>query len=117
MANMNNDELVTSIIKMERNALEKLNNGDPSGYLEIYADDITYFDPFKEKRFDGIEKVKTFYESMQGAFNIERYEMIEPVVQIIGETAILSYNLVSYIGNVVFREKCTEIYCRQPDKQ
>jgi len=114
---MNQDDLETTIIRMERNALEKLNKGNPSGYLEIYADNITYFDPFQEKRFDGFENVKTFYESMQGTINIENYEMINPVVQIIGKTAILSYNLASHIGEGVFREKCTEVYSLQPNKQ
>ena len=114
---MNQEDLTTVIITMERNALEKLNKGNSSGYLEIYTDDITYFDPFQEKRFDGFENVKKFYESMQGTINIEHYEMIKPCVQIVGETAILSYKLVSHIGDDIFREKCTEIYCLQPDKQ
>jgi ketosteroid isomerase-like protein len=114
---MNQGDLATTIITMEKKALEKLNKGNPSGYLEIYANDITYFDPFQEKRFDGFENVKTFYESMQGTIYIEHYEMIDPVVQTVGEAAILSYNLVSYIGNDVFREKCTEVYSQQPDKQ
>ena len=114
---MEQDDIATTIITMEKNALEKLNKGNPSGFLEIYAEDITYFDPFREKRFDGFEKIKTFYESMQETISIDRYEMIEPVVQIAGETAVLSYNLESYIGSNVFREKCTEVYRQQPDQQ
>ena len=114
---MDQEDIATTIITMEKTALEKLNKGNPSGFLEVYADDITYFDPFREKRFDGFEKIKTFYESMQGTIFIDRYEMIEPVVQLAGETAILSYNLVSYIGSNVFREKCTEVYRQQPDRQ
>jgi ketosteroid isomerase-like protein len=114
---LDQEDLATAIITMEKTALDKLNKGNPSGFLEIYADDITYFDPFREKRFDGFEKVKTFYESMQGAFRIDSCGMIEPVVQIAGETAVLSYNLASYIGSDVFREKCTEVYRQQPDKQ
>jgi len=117
VTDMNQEDLATAIITMEKTALEKLNKGNPSGFLEIYADDITYFDPFREKRFDGFEKVKIFYESMQEGFQIDSCEMIEPVVQIAGETAVLSYNLASYIGTDVFREKCTEVYRQQPDKQ
>lgn len=89
---MNQEDIAMTLISMEKTALKKLNRGNPSGYLEIYADEITYFDPFQEKRFDGLESVKTFYESMQGPINIERYEMIEPVVQIAGEAAVLNYN-------------------------
>ena len=114
---MNQESIATTIIELEKAALEKLNKGNPSGYLDIYADDITYFDPFQEKRFDGFKSVQTFYRSMEGTILIDQYEMIDPVVQIGGEIAVLSYNLVSHIGNVIFREKCTEVYKQQPDKQ
>lgn len=115
--NMNQDNISKTIIAMEKTALEELNKGNPSGYLKIYAEDITYFDPFKEKRFDGLKKVQTFYDSLQGSVYVEHYEMIDPVVQVSGEIAILSYNLVSHIGNEIFREKCTEVYRQESDKQ
>ena len=92
---MNKDSIAASIIELEKAALEKLNKGNPSGYLDIYADDITYFDPFQEKRFDGFKSVQTFYKSFEGTFYVEQYEMINPVVQITGEFAVLSYNLES----------------------
>lgn len=114
---MNQESIATTIIEMEKVALEKLNKGNPSGYLDIYADDITYFDPFQEKRFDGFESIETFYKSLEGTIYIEQYEMINPVVQVTGELAVLSYNLVSHIGNDIFREKCTEVYKQQTEKQ
>lgn len=114
---MNQESIATTIIELEKVALEKLNKGNPSGYLDIYADDITYFDPFQEKRFDGIESIETFYKSLEGTIYVEQYEMINPVVQIGGEIAVLSYNLVSHIGNDIFREKCSEVYKQQTDKQ
>lgn len=115
--NMNQDNISKTIIAMEKTALEELNRGNPSGYLKIYAEDITYFDPFKEKRFDGLKKVQIFYNSLRGSVYVEHYEMIDPVVQVSDEIAILSYNLVSHIGNKVFREKCTEVYRQESDKQ
>ena len=114
---MNQENLATTIIAMEKAALEEWNRGNPSGYLAIYAEDITYFDPFQEKRFDGFEKMKTFYESLRGTVQADKYEMIDPIVQIAGETAVLSYNLVSQSGNNVYRWNCTEVYRQQPDKQ
>ena len=68
------------------------------------------------KRIDGFEKICAYYESLP-PFTVERYEMIDPVVQVADETAVLSYNLVSYVGDVAFRENCTEVYRQQPDKQ
>ncbi|MDX9694187.1 MAG: nuclear transport factor 2 family protein [Bacteroidales bacterium] len=114
---MNQESIATTIIDMEKAALEKLNKGNPSGFLDIYADDITYFDPFQEKRFDGFKSVQAFYKSLEGTIFVEQYEMIDPVVQSGGEIAVLSFNLVSHIGNNIFRERCTEVYKQQPDKQ
>ncbi len=114
---MNQENIATTIIGLEKAALEKLNKGNPSGYLDIYADETTYFDPFREKRFDGFESIQIFYKSMEGTMFVEQYEMIDPVVQIAGELAVLTYNLASHIGNDIFREKCTEVYKQQSDKQ
>jgi ketosteroid isomerase-like protein len=110
---MNQENLAATIIGMETAALEKWNRGNPTGYLDIYAGDITYFDPFQEKRFDGLEKMTEFYESLRGQGHVERYEMIDPVVQIAGEAAVLTYNLVSYSGDAVYRWNCTEVYRQQ----
>lgn len=114
---MNQENISKTIIAMEKTALEQLNKGNPSGYLKIYAEDITYFDPFQEKRFDGFEKVQTFYNSLQGTIIVEHYEMVDLVVQVSGKIAILSYNLISHIGNNEFREKCTEIYRQESEEQ
>ena len=114
---MNQENISATIIAIEKVALEKLNKGNPSGYLEIYADNITYFDPFLEKKFDGLKEIKTFYDSLQGAIYVEKYEMIDPIVQVCGEVAVLSYNLTSYIGSEIFREKCTEVYRKEPNNQ
>lgn len=117
LTEMNQESITTTIIELEKAALEKLNKGNPSGYLDLYTDDITYFDPFQEKRFDGFKSIQTFYKSMEGTIFVEHYEMIDPIVQIAGESAVLSYNLVSHIGDHIFREKCTEVYRQQSDKQ
>ena len=118
VSDMNHENLATAIIAMEKAALEKWNRGDPSGYLAIYAEDFTYFDPLLEKRLDGFEKIKEYYGSIPaGGAPVEKYEMIDPVVQISGETAVLSYNLESYLKEVVYRWNCTEVYQQQADKQ
>ena len=46
------------IIAMEKAALDRWGKGDPQGYLEIMDADLTYFDPFKEKRLDGLDTMK-----------------------------------------------------------
>ena len=112
---MNKENLATTIIAIEKAALEEWNKGNPTGYLSIYAEDFTYFDP--AQRINGFEKIKELYESIRGRIQVEKYEMIDPVVQISGETAVLSYVLESYPGGKLSCWNCTEVYQKQPDKQ
>jgi ketosteroid isomerase-like protein len=37
------------IVMLERAALDRWGNGDPSGFLELYATDVTYFDPARPR--------------------------------------------------------------------
>lgn len=39
---------------------------DPDGYLDLYANDATYFDPFVERRVDGREELITRLEVRRG---------------------------------------------------
>ena len=113
---MDQDNISETIIAMEKAALDELIKGNYSCFLEIYAEDITYFDPFQEKRFDGLKKVQAYYKSIEGPAKIAHCEMINPVVQVAGKMAILSYNLISFFGSEVFREKCTEVYRQESDQ-
>lgn len=114
---MDKESIKKQIIEMEIAALEKWNKGNPSGYLAIYAPDFTYFDPFQEKRLDGFEKIEELYESLRGKGSVERYEMIDPIVQLSESTAVLTYNLISYAGSEVYRWNCTEVYQLNENKQ
>jgi hypothetical protein len=51
------DSIAKLIIKMEKSALERWNNGDLSRFLEISAKDVVYFDPMTEQRLDGLDKL------------------------------------------------------------
>ena len=84
-----------TVIELERAALDRWGKGDPSGYLEIYAPGITYFDPGQERRVDGIEAMTALLAPLKGLIKLDRYEMISPDVYRNGDVAILSYNLVT----------------------
>ncbi|MDU1889355.1 MAG: nuclear transport factor 2 family protein [Dysgonomonas sp.] len=107
---MDEEKIKELIIKMEVAALEEWNKGNPSEYLKIYSPDITYFDPFQEARIDGLDKMTTFYESLRGASCVNRYEIINPIVEVTERMAVLSYNLYSYSGENVYKWNCTEVY-------
>lgn len=95
---------------METAALEAWHNGNPSPYLELYSKDFTYFDPVHERRLDGWDKIKELYESMRGKVKMDKFEMINPVVQHTDTMAVLTYNLHSYSGETLWKENCTEVY-------
>ena len=112
---MNKESITAQIISLEKSALEEWNKGNPSGYLEILADEITYFDPFQEKRIDGGNNMHVFYEGLRGQVKVEKYEMIDPVVQISDDMAVLTYNLNSYAEDILYKWNCTEVYRLYPD--
>jgi ketosteroid isomerase-like protein len=85
------------ILKLERDALDRWGKGDPDGFLELYAGDITYFDPMTARRIDGHEAMAEYYRPWIGQIQIPRYEMLNPQVVIEDKLALLTYNLVNYI--------------------
>ncbi len=102
-----------AVIAMERAALDRWGKGDPSGFLEISAPDVVYFDPFLERRIDGREALARYYEALRGKVSISRYELINPLVQHAGDAAVLTFNYVSYGGtDDAYRWNCTEVYRR-----
>jgi hypothetical protein len=58
-------DISETIIALEKGALEKWNQGDPSGYLDLSAYDMTYFDPSIEQRLDGLDNLKKYYEPIK----------------------------------------------------
>ena len=113
-----------TIISLERSALDRWIRADPDGYLSLYARDATYFDPFREKRVDGLDELNALAAAMRGMtlpFTEPRYDMIDPVVRAEGNIAVLTFNLVNFgkpVGSaeetVLARWNATEVY-RQID--
>ncbi len=104
------------IIAMESAALERWGKGDPSGFLEIYATDIVYFDPGLERRIDGLDALTRYYEGLRGKIFFERFELLNPLVQLVGEAAVLTFNYVSYsAAGDESPWNCTEVYRRTLD--
>ena len=84
------------IIALERAALDRWGNGDPGGYLDLYAPGVSYFDPLTTARVDGHRSMADYYAPFTGKIFISRYEMLNPEVVVDGTMAVLSYNLVNY---------------------
>jgi len=106
------------IIAMERAALDRWGKGDPQGYLEVMAPEVTYFDPMQAKRVDGLPAMKSLLVPLTGKVTVRRYDMVDPKVQRHGDVALLTFNLVSYQAQpdgaekAVARWNSTETYAR-----
>lgn len=102
------------ILGLERAALERWCKGDPSGFLELSAPDVVYFDPFLERRLDGRDALASYYEGLRGQVSATQLEIIHPKVTIEGDMAVLTFNFVSRgSGGAQHRWNCTEVYLRR----
>jgi ketosteroid isomerase-like protein len=113
-------DIASDVIALERAALDRWGAGDPVGYVELFADDITYFDPLQERRVDGRAAMVALMESIAGKIRVDRYDMMHPVVQQVGDVALLSFNLVSYrtdggVERAISSWNSTEVYRRTPE--
>lgn len=109
------------IITLERAALDRWGKGDPGGFLDLYAREITYFDPVTALRVDGHPAMTEYYRPWTGKISIRRYEMLNADVIVGGDMAVLTYNLVNYIADqtgaesVGSRWNSTTVYRRTGD--
>ena len=100
------------IITLERRALARWCAGDPSGYLELCAPDVSYFDPFIPRRIDGLPALTAYYEALRGQIRADRQELGDALVQQVGDLAVLSFHFTSWAGGKEMRWSCTEAYRR-----
>jgi ketosteroid isomerase-like protein len=105
----------SDVIALERAALDRWGQGDPSVYLSLFEPDVTYFDPTLERRVDGADAMHALFAPLTGKIRVDRYDMLDPVVQQSGNVAVLTFNLVSYrtddgVERAISRWNSTEVY-------
>lgn len=106
------DDAGTVIQERERWALDLWAAGDPRGFLALCEPDVTYFDNVVPERIDGLEKLTAYYSALPGKVHLDRYELLNPRVQVLGPSAALTYNFVAWLGSEESRWNCTEVYAR-----
>lgn len=99
-------------------AIDRWYKGDPFGYLELFADDATYYAPGTGGRLDGIGAVRASYETFRGEVQVPRYEILNPKIRFFGDIGLFTYNVHEYAseGAPSFRWDATEVY-RQSGNQ
>ena len=90
--------------------MELWNNGNPDGFLELSSDYVVYFDPVFEKKFVGKKALEEYYEGFRGKNKIDSYDMIEPMVQVMSDCAVLMYDYEARQESKSYRMHCTEVY-------
>jgi hypothetical protein len=104
------------LMNLEREAMGRWRKGDPWGFIEISAPEVTYFDTGTSKRLDGLEALKTEYTGREGKIYFDVMEFIDPKVQVHGDAAVLSYRFfdthLNPDGSIASRIpwNCTEVY-------
>jgi len=105
-------EILDEILSLERAALDRWCVGDPSGFLDLSAADVSYFDPFQESRLEDHGALTALYATLRGQVQISRNEIVNPRVQDLGNAAVLTFQFVSEGSEGTMRWNCTEVYRR-----
>jgi hypothetical protein len=103
-----------TIIAELEGAMNQWYKGDPSGYIKLFADDLTYFAPVTKGRLEGIAALKELFSPLVGQINVARFEMLNPKLQLHGDVGILTYHLNEYAGggSATARWNATQVYRR-----
>jgi hypothetical protein len=117
MSSIDVNAVAAEIVALETAALERWLRGDPSGFLEISDEGVVYFDPFLDRRLDGLAALTAYYEKLRGKISAARYEIVNPKAQAFSEAVVLTFNFVSWseTGEAT-RWNCTEVYAQRKDK-
>lgn len=102
------NKITETILSLEQGINERWNKGDVDGALEIYSEDVTYFDPLTEMRLEGRKAVEAYFRQFfEGKLNILRNDFPNPqvIVSDSGDLAVLHYNLRNYVPDGQDHEK------------
>lgn len=110
------------LMALESAAMERWRKGDPWGFTDICAPEVTYFDTGTVKRLDGLEALKAEYAKRAGKIHYDVMEFIDPKVHVHGDSAVLMYRFFSTRigsdGSIAGRTpwNCTEVFCKRDGK-
>lgn len=93
------DEIRETVLELEKSFNERWSVGDNRGYLDNYAEEVSYFDPVLGGLVVGRDAVIAHIESIYSNPHIVRSEYLNPAVSVndSGDFAVLAYNLNTYV--------------------
>lgn len=105
------------LIAKERRNLDRWAAGDIPAWAEGAAPDVTYFDDIgAQHRINGYDAFREYASSLEGKIPPHTYEIVDPKVQVYGDTGILTfqYHPTQMSGEPGTPWKATSVY-RQVD--
>lgn len=108
--------VLAELMALETSAMARYDRGDPFGFTDISAPDVTYFDTVTERRIDGLDALRALMAERAGKINYVVMDFVDPHVRVCGEVAVLFYRFISTNlradGTVGSRKpwNCTEVF-------
>jgi ketosteroid isomerase-like protein len=118
MSPMKYDGLLGELMALESVAMERWRKGNPWGFTEISAPEVTYFDTGTPRRINGLEALKAEYAQREGKIFYDVMDFVDPHLQVCGDLAVLFYRFLStwlnLDGSISHRTpwNCSEVYRR-----
>lgn len=109
------ESISTTILALERAALDRWSNGDPMGFLDLVAPDATYIDPLRERPLRDRAELAAVYAPLRGKIKIEQSEIVNARVQEAGDVAVLSFQFFSRGSEGSMKWNATEVYRKLPE--
>jgi ketosteroid isomerase-like protein len=107
------------LMALEAAAMERWRKGDPWGFIEISAPEVTYFDTGTPLRLNGRDVLAAEYVRREGKIFYDVMDFVDPQVRVCGDMAVLFYRFLSTWldpdGSVSHRTpwNCTEVFVRR----
>jgi len=108
-----NDQTAREILGIERASLEGWLKGNPDPMLATLDPEVSYVHVMTDKRLDGLVAVKALFEPYRGMPLFDSFEMDGAKVQVSGNVAVLTYQLVQHNGPATNRWNGTQVYVRR----
>lgn len=115
---MESPNVAQTIMDMERSVLDAWSAGHPTVLGEGVSQDVTYFDDIgAQERVRGAPALRAYLRQLDGHIPPHSYEIVDPVVQVYGDVAVLSLRYHARLpdGTTMAPWKASEVFHRNGD--
>jgi len=110
-----NDQILRDLVALEHQAMDGWIAGNPDPAMALADAGITYIHAAADKRLVGLPAVKALYERFRGTPLFDKYEILDPQVQVAGPVAVLTYRFVRHNGTAAEEWNATQVYERKQE--